>query len=112
MVNRFKHTSCCAVAPSGLALAQSMAPAHSVAELLNAAQDSRGEVAWARCAGQLWKLILQDPDPHNDELLECVNLLLTVSQVRGAAVSSLQQWPTPSHRKQWLSNYYTCSRSC
>lgn len=62
-----------------------MAAAHSVAELLNAAQDSRGEAAWARCAVQLWKLILADPDSHNDQLLECVKLLLTTSQVGDGA---------------------------
>lgn len=62
-----------------------MAPAAhgGVAELLNAAQDSRGEAAWGRCAAQLWKLILSDPNSANDQLLECVNLLLTVSQVGG-----------------------------
>jgi hypothetical protein len=58
-----------------------MATAHSVAELLNAAQDSRSEAALARCAGQLWKLILQDPDKNFEQLLQCVEVLLTVSQV-------------------------------
>jgi hypothetical protein len=58
-----------------------MATAHSVAELLNAAQDSRSEAALARCAGQLWKLILQDPEKHYEQLLQCVDLLLSVSQV-------------------------------
>jgi hypothetical protein len=61
-----------------------MAAAHSVADILNAAQDSRSEAAKARCAGQLWKLLVQDPDSTTDELLECVDYLLTISQV-GAA---------------------------
>jgi hypothetical protein len=61
-----------------------MAAAHSVADILNAAQSSRSEAAKARCASQLWKLLVQDPDSTTDELLECVDYLLTISQV-GAA---------------------------
>lgn len=60
-----------------------MAKASSVAELLNTAQDSLA--ACERCAGGLWKLMLQDPDSHFVDLTQCVDVLLTASQVRGAA---------------------------
>lgn len=60
-----------------------MAAAQSVADILNAAQDSRSEAARSRCAAQLWKLVLQDPDSTTDELLECVDYLMTISQVCG-----------------------------
>lgn len=51
----------------------------SVAELLNAAQESAA--ACDRCAGSLWKLILKDADAAFDSLTSCVDHLLTVSQV-------------------------------
>lgn len=66
----------------------------SVAELLNAAQESAA--ACERCAGGLWKLILQDPDSNFEELTTCVNLLLTVSQVslHCACSSAIKSTPT------------------
>lgn len=57
-----------------------MAPPASVAQLLNGAQDSAA--ACARCAGALWKALLAEPDVTFEALADCVDHLLTITQVR------------------------------
>jgi hypothetical protein len=57
-----------------------MPPSASVGQLWNSAQDSAA--AAERCASNLWKLAVADPDGTYEELRRCVDFLVTLGQVK------------------------------